>query len=75
MVSVVSSIKPFLALYIFLIYCFTILYMVSDSDFSKEDYGNMSRFSRIFISTLRNSLGDISFIEMEEDPNKKSSAL
>jgi len=49
MVSVVVSILPFLTLYIFLIYCFSILYIVSDADFSAEDYTGMSRFSRILI--------------------------
>ena len=49
MVSVVVSIVPFLVVYGFLVYCFGILYIVSDADFSAEDYTGMSRFSRIII--------------------------
>ena len=70
MVSVVASIMPFLLLYGFLVYCFSILYMVSDADFSPDDYAGMSRFWRIIIQTLRNSLGDISYIDMEVKPGE-----
>ena len=63
-IEVSTELLPFISIYIMYVFLFTMISIIMEADYKDEDYKNLPEFIRIFIQTLRNSLGDISAMDI-----------
>jgi len=63
-IEVSTELLPFISIFIMYVFLFTMISIIMEADYKDEDYKNLPEFVRIFIQTLRNSLGDISAMDI-----------
>jgi hypothetical protein len=63
-IEVSTELLPFISIFIMYVFLFTMISIIMEADYKDEDYKNLPEFIRIFIQTLRNSLGDISAMDI-----------
>ena len=55
----INDLIPFFSISSMYVFVFSMILIIMEADYSDESYESVPRLLKIFIQTLRNSLGDI----------------
>jgi len=57
--TVFIDLFPFLTIFVVLVFFFSLVMVITDADFERDDYSKVDRFICLFLQVFRNSVGDI----------------